>query len=160
MGFCRIHLEVVALAAKPYKSLYSSMTLPVGLPAHAVTLSGGAWTRMPCRCLHVHLASVTTAQLVITPDLRTSAVACLAVHPDQQRVALGRVWIAGQHMLQRRNELVAVEGHHAVIMVRCAHTTPALFKTLCSSTEEDWTHSVEGRAQSHSRHVWGQCHLW
>ena len=47
MGFCRIHLEVVALAAKPYRSLYSSMTLPVGLPAHATPLSGQDWTTLP-----------------------------------------------------------------------------------------------------------------
>ncbi len=57
----------------------------------------------------------------ILRDPLTASVACLAVHPEEQGVALRRAWVACQGMLQGGNEFVAVQRDHPVVMVRCTH---------------------------------------
>ena len=61
VGFCRIHVAFIAFAAKPYRSLYSSITLPVGLPAqtpdhlHLVLLY--CVSKFLCECMDVVLGA-------------------------------------------------------------------------------------------------------
>ena len=43
----------------------------------------------------------------------------IVVHPQEQRVALGRVGVLRQGVLEGGDELVAMQGHHPVIMIRC-----------------------------------------
>lgn len=54
----------------------------------------------------------------------TAPMACLAVHPENQGVALWRAWIACQSVLQSGNEFIAVQRDHAVVMVRCDGQIP------------------------------------
>ena len=49
----------------------------------------------------------------------TASMACLAIHPKEQGVSLWGPWVACQGVLQRRNELVAVQRDHPVIVVPC-----------------------------------------
>ena len=50
-------------------------------------------------------------------------MARVVVDAQQQRVALGRVGVARQGVLQRGNHLVAVQRDHPVIVVSCIHIT-------------------------------------
>ncbi len=49
----------------------------------------------------------------------TATVTRIVVHPEEQGVALGRVRVLSQRVLQGRDEFVAVQRHHSVVMVRC-----------------------------------------
>ena len=57
---------------------------------------------------------------------RTAAVAGVHVDAQDERVALRRAGVAGQRVLQRGQELVAVQGHHAVVVVCCRPRPAAL----------------------------------
>ncbi len=50
---------------------------------------------------------------------RTAAVAGVHVDAQDERVALRRARVAGQHVLERGQKLVAVQWYHAVVVVRC-----------------------------------------
>ena len=47
---------------------------------------------------------------------RTSAVGGTALYAQDERVALRRARVPGQHVLQHRDELVAMAGHHARVV--------------------------------------------
>ena len=46
-------------------------------------------------------------------------MAGIGVHAQEQRVALRRARVRRQRVLQRGQKLVAVQRHHAVVVVRC-----------------------------------------
>ncbi len=63
-----------------------------------------------------------------SPSLRrTCAVASVVLDAQDERVALRRAGVPRQRVLQRRDELVAVAGHHAVIVVGCAVPMPSFY---------------------------------
>ena len=92
--------------------------------------------------------------------LRTRAVPGVVRDAQDERVALRRVRVAGQHVLQRRDELVAVARHHRVVVVRCrgprrAHLTPSsksqgLVNSLCPPHAQRCTELGLHRAAAHA----------
>ena len=63
----------------------------------------------------------------------TAAVARVVVDTQQQRVALGRIGVARQGVLQRGNHLVAVQRDHPVIVVGCTRNLSSVSSHMPAS---------------------------